>query len=48
MNHEQRGSPLNSNWDGSNRMPSLLASFVGAIRINQTLVVVKDQSRVFE
>ncbi len=48
VNNEQHGVSLSFDMNGSNRVPSLLATLVDPVRISQTSLIVKDQSRVFE
>ena len=48
MNDKQHGFALTPYPDCSNRVPTLLATLVGSVRINQTSLVVENQSCIFE
>jgi hypothetical protein len=48
MNDKQHGFALTPYSDCSNRVPALLATLVGSVRINQTSLVVENQSCIFE
>ena len=48
VNDKQHGSFLNPCLDSPDRMPSLLATLIVPVRINQTSFIIKDQGRIFE